>query len=168
MNTYTRSTRECTFTNLRPELVVGIRKHIENYKLKDIESSLLICCETTSTTQKTGFFTNGSKTTVTGMLVTTQLLIWTNGKKKDKPLVRSALLRNIDAQDFENTAMYRVNPDSGMNITGRYTDVTKQGQAFIGLGIILPGRNSARCCNMPYKKHNHDEIYSTPTSRKVE
>ena len=139
MNTYIRSTRECTFADLRPELVTAIRKHIEKYKLGNIESTLLICCETTSATQKTGLFTNGSETTVTGMLVTVQLLIWTNGSKKDKPLVRSALLRNIDVQDFENTAMYQVNPDSGMNITGRYTDVTKQGQAYIGLGTDPAG-----------------------------
>ena len=134
MNAYTRSTRESTFADLRPELVTAIRKHIEKYKFGDVESTFLICCETTSTTQKTSFFTNGSEITVTGMIVTAQLLIWTNGKKKDKPIVRSALLRNIEVQDFENTAMYQVNPDSGMNITGRYTDVTKQGQAFIGLG----------------------------------
>lgn len=134
MNAYIRSTRECTFADLNHELVTAIRKHIELYNLEKIESNLLICCETTSTTKKTGLFTNGSETTITGMLVTKQLLIWTNGKKRDKATVRSALLRNIDAQDFENTAMYRVNPDSGMNITGRYTDVTKQGQAFIGLG----------------------------------
>lgn len=134
MNAYIRSTSECTFADLRPELVTAIRSHIEKYKLGDVESSLLICCETTSTTKKTGLFTNGSETSITGMLVTAQLLIWTNGKKRDKPIVRSALLRNIDAQDFENTAMYQVNQDSGMNITGHYTDVTKQGQAFIGLG----------------------------------
>jgi len=139
MNAYIRSTSECTFADLRPELVTAIRSHVEKYKLGDIESSLLICCETTSTTKKTGIFTNGSETSITGMLVTAQLLIWTNGKKRDKPIVRSALLRNIDAQDFENTAMYQVNPDSGMNITGRYTDVTKQGQAFIGLGTDPDG-----------------------------
>jgi len=139
MNAYTRSTRECTFVGLHPELVTAIRNHIEKYKLGDIESSLLICCETTSISQKTGLFTSDSETTVTGMLVTEQLLVWTNGKKKDKPTVRSAWLRNIDVQDFENTAMYQVNPDSGMNITGRYTDVTKQGQAFIGLGIDPDG-----------------------------
>ena len=139
MNAYIRSTRECTFSDLRLKLVSAIHNHIEEYKLGDVESSLLICCETTSTTQKTGLFANGSETTVSGMIVTTKLLIWTNGKKKDKPIVRSALLRNIDVQDFENTAMYRVNPDSGMNITGRYTDVTKQGQAFIGLGIDPAG-----------------------------
>jgi len=139
MNAYTRSTHECTFMALRPELVTAIRKHIEKYKLGDVESSLLICCETTSTIQKSGLFTNGSETTITGMIVTAQLLIWTDGKKRDKPIIRSALLRNIDVQDFENTAMYQVNPDSGMNITGRYTDVTKQGQAFIGLGTDPTG-----------------------------
>ena len=139
MKAYTRSTSECAFSDLRPELVAAIREHVEKYKLEDIESSLLICCETTSTIQKTGFFISDPKTTITGMLVTNQLLIWTNGKKKDKPIVRSALLRNIDAQDFENTAMYQVNPDSGLNVTGRYTDVTKQGQAFIGLGTDPDG-----------------------------
>jgi len=144
MNAYIRSTSECTFAELRPELVTAIREHIEKYKLEDIETTLQICCETTSTTQKTGLFTNGSETTITSMIVTAQLLIWTNGKERDKPIVRSALLRNIDAQDFENTAMYQVNPDSGMNITGRYTDVTKQGHAFIGLGTDPTGEKFRR------------------------
>jgi len=133
MKAFTRSTHEDTIEDMRSELSSAIRKHIETYQLGDIESSLLICCETTSTSQKTGLFANGNETTITGMLVTPQLLVWTNGKK-GKPVVTSALLRNIDAHDFENTAMYKVNPDSGMNITGRYTDVTKQGQSFIGLG----------------------------------
>jgi hypothetical protein len=137
MNAYTRSTRECTFAEMRPELVTAIREHVEKYKLGDVESSPLICCETTSTIQRTGIFTSGAETTVTSMLVTAQLLVWTNGN--GEPAVRSALLRNIDAQDFENTAMYQVKPDSGVNITGRYTDVTKQGQAFIGLGMDSTG-----------------------------
>lgn len=139
MNAYNRSTRECSFADLHPEMGTAIHKHLEKHKLGDIESSLLICCETTSTAQKRGLFSNGSEITITGMMVTAQLLIWTNGKKREKPIVRSALLRNIEVQDFENTAMYQVNPDSGMNITGRYTDVTKQGQAFIGLGTDPAG-----------------------------
>jgi len=85
MNAYTRSTRECTFGDMRPELAAAIRRHIETYKLGDIESPLLICCETTSTHQKTGLFANGDETTITGMFVTTQLLVWTNGKKKVNP-----------------------------------------------------------------------------------
>jgi hypothetical protein len=139
MNAYTRSTRECAFRDLRPELIASVRKHIEKYNLGDIETSILICCETTSISQKTGLFANGAETTFTGMFVTEKLLVWTNGRGKNKPSVRSALLCNIDVQDFENTAMYQVNPDTGMNITGRYTDVTKQGQAFIGLGADPAG-----------------------------
>ena len=139
MNAYIRSTRECTFGDMRPELATAIRKHIEKYKLGDVESSILICCETTSTGKKAGLFANGDETTIAGMFVTSRFLVWTGEKEKGKPSVRSALLRNIDVQDFENTAMYRVNPDSGMNITGRYTDVTKQGQTFIGLGTDSAG-----------------------------
>lgn len=106
MSAYTRATSECTFADLRPELAAVIRKHIEKYNLGEVESSLLICCETTSTSQKSGLFKKGAGTTVTGMFVTAQFLVWTNEKKKGTPLVRSALLRNIDAQDFEYTAMY--------------------------------------------------------------
>lgn len=134
MNAYTRSTRECTFGDMRPELSIAIRKHIETYQLGDIEASLLICCETTSSYQKASLFASGAEISTTSMFVTPRLLVWTGGKEKGKPAVTSALLRNIDAHDFENTAMHQVRPDSGMNISGRYTDVTKQGQSFIGLG----------------------------------
>jgi superfamily II DNA/RNA helicase len=99
----------------------------------------LICCETTSTRQKKGLFTNGKVTVTTGMLVTPKFLVWTSGEEKGKPVVLSALLRNIVAHEFENTAMYRVAPDSGLNISGRYTDVTKQGQTFMGLGADPAG-----------------------------
>ncbi len=139
MNAYTRTTRECTLGDLHPNLASAIRKHLEMYNLEDGVSSHLICCEITSTRRKTGLFANGDETKITGMLVTTQLLVWTNGKKKGKFSVTSALLRNIDSHDFENSAMYQVNPDSGINIAGRYTDVTIQGQSFIGLGTDSAG-----------------------------
>ena len=134
MSSYIRTTRECTFRDLSPEMLAAIQKHVEKYQLGVDETSLLICCETTTTGQKAGFFASGSDLTLTGMFVTPQLLLWTSGNGKRNPPVTSALLRNIDAYDFENTAMYKVKPDSGLNITGRYTDVTRQGQSFIGLG----------------------------------
>lgn len=70
MDAYTRSTRECTFGEMCPELTAAIRKHIETCKLGDIESSLLICCETTSTREKSGYFANGDKTTIAGAFIT--------------------------------------------------------------------------------------------------
>ena len=152
MNTNTRSTRECLFGDMRPELATAIRKHIEIYNLGDIESSQKICCETTSTHQKTGLFANDDETTIAGMFVTPQLLVWTNGKKKGKPVVTSALLRNIDVHDFENTAMYQVKPDSGINITGRYTDATKHGQSFIGLGTDPAGEKFRQVLQLAIQK----------------
>ena len=95
------------------------------------------------------------------MIVTTKLLIWTNGKGKDKNLVRSALLHNIEAQDFESTAMFHVNPDSGVNIKGRYTDVTKQGQAFIGTGTDPAGEKFRQVLQHAIQKHNHNNRYSS-------
>lgn len=139
MSANTRSTSECTFGEMNPRLVAAIRKHIDLYNLDETESSPLICFETTSTHQKTGLFANGTETIITGMLITTNMLVWTTGKENDL-VVRSAQLRNIGAQDFENTAMYKVKPDSGMNITGRYTDVTKLGRSFIGIGPDPDGK----------------------------
>jgi len=124
---------------MHPELATAIQKHITIYKLENVETDLIICCETTSTHKKTGLFASGNKTTITAMLITTKYLVWTGESEKGKPAVTSALLRNIDAHDFENTAMHRAKPDSGMNISGRYTDVTRQGQSFIGLGSDSAG-----------------------------
>ena len=86
------------------------------------------------------------------MLITSKLLVWTGEKKNGKPVVMSALLRNIDAQDFENTAMYGVNPDSGINISGRYSDVTKQGQSFIGLGTDSAGEQFRHILQLSLQK----------------
>jgi hypothetical protein len=152
MNTHTRSTREYLFGDLKPELAVAIHKHIEKYKLGVVESSFLICCEATSTSQKCALSAIGMETTVTNMFVTPKLLLWTEEKNKSNPLVRSAWLRNIEVQDYENTTMYQVNPDSGMNITGRYTDVTKPGQSFIGLGADSAGEKFRQVLQLAIQK----------------
>jgi hypothetical protein len=134
MSNYTRTTRECSFDNLRPELAAAIREHAETYKLGNIESDILICCETTSRQQKKGLFGGSTEVTYVGTLVTSEWLIWATGKEKERTAVASGHLRNIQVQDFEETAMFKVIPDAGINVTGRYSDVTKQGIAFIGLG----------------------------------
>ena len=132
MGTTLRSTRECNLDQLRPEMSEAIRAHMKFYKMGEIEPSILICCETTSKPQK-GLFATVPETTM-GMVLTTDWLIWTSEKHNERPGVASGRLRSIDVQDFEETAMFRVIPDAGLNITGQYSDVTKQGINFIGLG----------------------------------
>jgi hypothetical protein len=128
-----RITRICTLNELNPILSSAIRSHVKQYQLGEIESSILMCCETTSVQQKKGFF-GGSENAVSAAIVTPQWLIWAESLSNKIAEVNSALLSHIDIHDYAGSAMGTISPDTGMNITGRYTNAVKTGQAFIGIG----------------------------------
>ncbi len=134
MSNFTRKTQECTFDGLRPDLAAAMRTHAELYQLDNPESTALMCAQTVSTEHKKGLFGSSTETIAMGVLLTPEWLIWATVKEKEKPVVASGRLRDIQVQAFEDTAMFKVIPDSGLNVTGRYSDVTKQGMVFIGLG----------------------------------
>ena len=54
MSDYRRSTRECNFDRLRPEIVTAIRTHAQQHDLGDVEREALICSETTNEKLKSG------------------------------------------------------------------------------------------------------------------
>src|SRR5512133_1225646 len=128
-----RITRICAINELKPALSSAIRAHIQQYQLGDIESNVLMCCETTSVQQKKGFF-GGSENAVSTALVTTQWLVWAESVGSKTVEVNSALLTHIDVHDYAGSAMGTISPDTGLNITGRYTNAVKTGQTFIGIG----------------------------------
>jgi hypothetical protein len=128
-----RITRICTINELNPILSSAIRAHIKQYQLGDIESSILMCCETSSVQQKKGFF-GGFESAVSAAIVTPQWLVWAESISNKIAEVNSALLTHIDIHDYAGSAMGTISPDTGMNITGRYTNAVKTGQAFIGIG----------------------------------
>ena len=128
-----RITRICTIDELNPILSSAIREHIKQYQLGDIESKILMCCETTSVQQKKGFF-GGSENAMSTAIVTPQWLIWAESINNKIAQVNSARLSHIDIHDYAGSAMGTISPDTGMNVTGRYTNAVKTGQAFIGIG----------------------------------
>jgi hypothetical protein len=134
MGDYLRTTRESTLNNLNPVLVATIRAHIEKYELGDIDSSALICCETTSTKQKKGLFGGKAEIVLTDVILTPQWLIWAMRKDNESPSVLSARLRDIQVQDYEKSEMYKLMQDTGLNISGLRTDAVDLGSTFIGLG----------------------------------
>ena len=69
MNAVTRKTRACTPDALDGELKVAIRAHGTKFGLEDIESDILMCCETITVHPKKGFF-GGIKTTLSAVYVT--------------------------------------------------------------------------------------------------
>jgi hypothetical protein len=133
MNTTVRATRACSVEDLHPKLRDAMRAHAAHYQLGDLESNLLMCCETTSIHQRRGMF-GGADTTISAVFVTPKWLIWADDTDPNQAGAGSALLRQIDVHDYETTTMYASAPDLGLNVSGHYTDVNKTGMTFIALG----------------------------------
>lgn len=134
MGDYARTTRECTLASLHPTLATSLRAHVQKYELGDGETAVLICCETVSTRSKKGLFGRKTEVVHTAVLVTPTYLIWATAKDNETPGVLSARLRDVQVQDYERSELYKLVPDSGLNITGLFTNATAPGSSFIGLG----------------------------------
>jgi hypothetical protein len=139
MNTITRTTRACTMETLDGDLKAAMRAHGAKYGLGDIESDILMCCETTSIRQKNGLF-GGDKTTLSAVYVTPKWLVWADSTNRNDADVGTAQLKHIDVRDYRTTASYAITPDQGLNITGRYINKNKTGITFIVLGSEPDGQ----------------------------
>ena len=132
MNITTRKTRACTLDTLDEELKAAIRAHGAKYGLDDIESGILMCCETLSVRHKKGLF-GGIGTTLSAVYVTPKWLVWVDSSGRNDVAAGTAQLKQIDVRDYRSTAQCAITPDQGLNITGRYTDKNKTGITFIVL-----------------------------------
>lgn len=139
MNTITRATRACTMGTLDGDLKAAMRAHVTKYGLGDIESDILMCCETISVLRKKGLF-GGIKTTRSAVYITPKWLVWADGTDRNDADAGTAQLNHIDVRDYQTTASYAITPDQGLNITGRYTDKNKTGITFIMLGTEPDGQ----------------------------
>ena len=132
MSDWKRNTREVSFENLTPEMVTAIKKHIEQYNLGPVLSDALMCIQTDSEKPKKGPF--GSQETVyTGSMITPRWLMWVTSGTRTETAVLSAQLSEIVVQDYLQTQFAKMIPDSGINVTGKFTDVSENRTAFIGL-----------------------------------
>ena len=132
MNPTTRKTRVCTLDTLDEELKNSIRAHAVKYGLDDIESDILMCCETLSVRHQKGLF-GGLRSTLSAVYVTPKWLVWADGSGRNNVVAGTARVTQIEVRDYQDTAQYAITPDQGLNITGRYTDKNKTGITFIVL-----------------------------------
>lgn len=139
MNKTTRKTRACTLETLDEKLRNAIRDHGAQYGLVDLESDVLMCCETISVQQKKGFF-GGIKTTLSAVYVTRKWLVWAESSQVNDAIAGTAQLKHIDVIDYSNTARYSISPDQGLNVTGRYTNKNRTGITFIVLDSDTNGQ----------------------------
>lgn len=138
MSDWKRITREISIENLLPEMVTAINKHIEQYNLGPILSEAVMCIQTDSEKVKKGLF-GKAETVNTGAVITPRWLVWATSGSKTVTTVLSAQLNDIVVQDYTQTEFMKLIPDSGMNVSGKFTDVSENTMAFIGLDDGIAG-----------------------------
>ena len=132
MSDWKRSTREIPFEHAPAEMKAKVQQHTELYNLGDILFDALICIQSNAEKGKKGLF-GSAETNHTIAILTPRWLLWVVSGSKSPAAATSALLSDIVIQDYANTPFANMVPDSGIQISGKFTDVTENSTAFIGL-----------------------------------
>ena len=119
MSDYDRTTRECHVGQLRPELFLAVRNHFQEHKLGNWETETLLCYETTSTQKNTNklisWLNDGLDTTVyTGLLLTSEWLIWVRSGDRSGIQLASADLKELAVRVYTSL----LTRDTGLEVTG--------------------------------------------------
>lgn len=132
MSDWKRKTKETPLESWPPEMVAAINLHIEQHNLGPILLDALKCIQTDSEKVKKGLF-GGAEEVQVGTILTPRWLIWAIQGTKTRTVVLSAQLGNITIQDYSQTPFAKMIPDSGIEVSGRFTDASESSSAFIGL-----------------------------------
>ena len=138
MSDWKRITKEISFEGLRPELAQAIRVHIEQYNLGEVLSEILMCIQTDSEKIKKGLF-GGADLVYTGAVITPRWLVWATSGTKTKTTILSARFDDVVIQDYAKSSFAKLIPDSGLNVSGKFTDASENGSAFIGVDDSTAG-----------------------------
>lgn len=135
MSDYNRTTRECSVSQLHPELRQAIRSYFQEHELGDLQAETLMCCETISEKKDAGRLVSMLKgvldTTIhTGMLLTTQWLIWARKGDQSGVVLNAANLKEIQVRDYASIFA----PDTGLEILGYIGDAKGQVRGYVGMG----------------------------------
>ncbi len=138
MSEYIRTTRECSADQLHPELLQAIQKYFQEYKLGHLGAETRRCCETISkkrSVSKTFAWMSGTPETIiyTGMLLTSQRLIWVHHGNVSGTLLNAAKLSEIRAEFY--TPLFT--KDAGLLIVGYIGDAKTRVRGHIGMGTDL-------------------------------
>jgi len=135
MSDYERATRECSVSQLQPELRQAIQNYFQEHQLGDPEAETLMCCETVSTRKNVGglfSLLNGGKdaTIHTGMLLTSEWLVWVRKGDQSSIVLTAASLKEIQVKTYLSI----LNKDNGLEIAGFTRDSQSQVRGYIGMG----------------------------------
>jgi hypothetical protein len=135
MSEYIRTTRECSVRQLHPELLQAIGNYFQEHKLGALEAETLLCCETLSKKKSVGKITswlsgNLDTTIYTGMLLTSQWLIWVHYGDQSGTRLNAADLKQIRAEFYTSP----LTKDAGLEIVGYIEDAKTRVRGYVGMG----------------------------------
>jgi hypothetical protein len=140
MGDYNRSTKEIPFEQISPDVIQTINKYIERHNLGDILANTSLCIVSTSEKLKKGLFSGaGPKLLVETVILTNRWLILADRVDQNAIYIKSMQLRDIVVEDYEKSLFYARIPDTGMNVTGMFTDASEKGTIFIPRGNDVAG-----------------------------
>lgn len=135
MGDYNRSNRKLTIDDIGAEAKAVIQNHLEQYNLGDLLKDALFCIETKSEKIKKGLFSGpGGKLVISTVILTPRWLIQVLKSDSQAAFARSAQLRDITVSDYEKNPFYSKLPDTGLEVSGKFTDTSESGTSFFGLG----------------------------------
>lgn len=132
MADWNRQTKEVSLEGLPSEVASAIHRRIERHNLGPILSDTRMCVYTVSEKTKKGLF---GKAEIVKMaaIVTPRWLVWSVEQPDATPAVLSAQLTDVTIQDYAQTPFVDMIPDSGIQVTGMFTNASESASAFIGL-----------------------------------
>ncbi len=136
MGDYNRSTKEIAFGDIPANVIKSVQTYIEKHNLGDILSNPLMCIVSTSEKIKKGLFGGGPgpKLLVQTAILTDRWLILADNVDQNALYIKSMQLRDVTVEDYEKSSFYKMIPDTGMNVNGRFTDASEMGSIFVPLG----------------------------------
>jgi len=120
-------------------MVNAIKRHVEQYNLGTILLEVLMCVQTDSQRVKKPLF-GSAEIVYTGIVLTPRWLVWAVSGTKTQTAVLSAQLRDVVVQDYSQTQFAKLIADSGLEVSGRFTDASENASAFLGIDDGLVGR----------------------------
>ena len=136
MGDYNRSTKEIAFGEVPVNVIKSIQIYIEKHNLGDILANPTMCIISTSEKIKKGLFGGGPgpKLLIQTAILTDRWLILADNVDQNALYIKSMQLRDITVEDYEKSSFYKMIPDTGMNVNGRFTDASEVGSIFVPLG----------------------------------
>ena len=76
----------------------------------------------------------GPKLLIQTAILTDRWLILADNVDQNALYIKSMQLWDITVEDYEKSSFYKMIPDTGMNVNGRFTDASEVGSIFVPLG----------------------------------